>query len=460
MSSFKQVWKISKYIACAIIFSIALSGCTLTGKKQTTDADAKKIVVWSFEEEDVWKQVIKDFQNQAKDYAITYEKQTFDANYENRVLNSMLAGQGPDVWAMPNDWVYRHKEKLYPMPDSLAKTVNLDNQYVPSVKQSVLFDNKIYALTPSVEPLMVFYNYKMFDSRLAELKKSTKDKTETDKYNSLLKEVPKTWTDFAEAANFLTIKNGENITTSGVVLGTANIANASDILYFLMAQNETDILTADYSLATFNLPKNTATGENDTPGQRALEFYASFADPNSQNYTWSDSLGNDLEAFGAGKAAMILGYSSLQNYLAQKYPNLQYKKAFMPQVDQDSEKITDFARFTAFGVNRLSKNPGAAWTLVNTLGTKSSNAFSSATKTYTSKKQQGINTSITKRTGNSPEKTAVAIAKTLVKGRYPIEFDRYIRAAAENVNDGNQDPKSALDLAASTITELLRKKDW
>jgi len=80
----KRFFKISSYVLIAIIFSIALSGCTKTKKE---DPKAKEIVVWSFEDEDIWKPVAKAFATKYKGYKLTYKKQVFDSNYENSVLN-------------------------------------------------------------------------------------------------------------------------------------------------------------------------------------------------------------------------------------------------------------------------------------------------------------------------------------------------------------------------------------
>lgn len=459
MITAKKIAKITSYILIAGIFSIALSGCG-TAKKTTVDPNANKIVVWGFESEDSWKSVIKAFQAKNKGYTVVYEKQTFDTDYETRVLNSMLSSGTPDVWSMPNDWVYRHKDKLYPMPDSMAKTVNMDTAYVPSIKESVAFNNKIYALSPSTEPLMVYFNPKLISQTLDEVNAATKDQDVRKRNNVLLQDVPVTWSDFVEASKLLTKKNGNTITQSGVAMGTSNITNSTDILSLLMLQNETDIISSDYKLATFNLPKSTSTGANDVPGKRALEFYTSFTNPASANYSWNDSLGNDVDAFGNGKVAMIFGYSGLQNTLLQKYPSFQYKKAFVPQLQSDSSKIKDFATFDAFGVNKLSKNPGLSWNLIATLVGDSADDYNSVNKLYTSKKATSYDITITNRTSGNPEKLALATADSLVKGKFPEEFDSHIKDAINAVNAGTQNAQSALDLVSNQITEILRADSW
>jgi len=455
----KKFFKISGYILVAVVFSVALSGCTK--KSTSTNPNATKVIVWSFEDEDVWKPIQKEFESENKGLEFVYQKEAFDSGYENRVLNSVLSGAGPDVWAMPNDWVYRHKDKLSPMPEKLAVKTDLDNGFVPVIKQSVLFDGKIYALSPSAEPLMIYYNSKLFDAALDEFNDLHKGSDNSDarkRASALLGDVPTNWTDFVEAVKLIDKKDGNTITRSGVALGTDKISNAADVLYLLMLQNETKIASDNLNLATFNLPKETPRDTNDVPGLRAIEFYTSFATPSHQNYSWNDTLGNDIEAFAAGKVAMIVGYSSLQNVLAQKYPDFRYKKASMPQLTAESDKFVDYAKFTAFGVSSLSLNPEASWSLVSIL--TNSSDYTSALRLYTSKKASSYDITVEARLTSNPEKIELATAQTFNKGRYPLEFDQNILNAIYAVNNGIQDNKSALDLAASNITELLRQVGW
>ena len=455
----KKTIKILSYILLAGFFSIALSGC---GTKKQTDPNANKIVVWSFEDEDAWKPIIKSFQSENKDYTLIYQKQTLDDSYENRVLNSILSGQGPDVWSMPNQWVYRHKDQLAAMPDTMAKTINMDNKFVQSIKQSVYFDNKIYALSPADQPLMVYYNPKLFSSTNDAIQNNDKIDSSTKKADGILLDSPPLlWTDFIKTANLLTQKDTKgNITVSGLAMGTKNITNSVDILYLLMMQNYTNIISSDGKVATFNLPKDTSTGSNDYPGKRAMEFFTSFANPASSNYTWNDSLGTDIDAFAEGKAAMILGYSDLQYYYSQKYPLINYKKAFVPQINSDQDKIVDYAKFNAFGVSKLSNNQASAWNLINKLTTDNSGDFNSYSRLYSSTKAGSYDLGLANRTGNNPEKLSLATANSLVRGRFPNEFDQVLKDAIYMVNTGKQDSSSALDLAASNATDLLRKEGW
>lgn len=457
----KKVIKVLSYVLIAVFFSIALSGCTK--KDDSSSTISNQIIVWSFEDDDVWVPIKKTFEKNYKGYELVYQKQAFNSDYESRVLNSILSGKGPDVWSMPNDWVYRHKDKLYPMADESAAGIDLAKDFVPSVKNSVYFDNKIYAMTPSSQPLMVYYNRDLFQATLDEFNSNHKGETNREariKASNLLSNFPLTWSDFVETIKLITKKEGSSITLSGAAIGTESILNAQDILYLLMLQNETKIVSDDLQLAAFNLPIETPRETTNIPGQSALDFYTSFANPSSPNYTWDSSLGDSLDAFLNQKTAMVFGYSDFQLTLSQKLPSFHYSKAFAPQLSEDSSKIVDYAKFNAFGVSNLSQNPEASWGVIDTLVYENSNDFNSAMRLYSSFKSNSSEINFTERVSGNPEKLSLLTAKSLTKGRYPVDFDNQIKSMILSVNKGLSNSKSALDLAANNITEQLRRSDW
>lgn len=442
-------------------FSVALSGCSFQKKPASTATAVSNVVVaWGFEEEDVWKPIVSSFQSSNKGLILKYYKQNFDDEYENKLLNSILAGQGPDVFPMPSDWIYRHKEKLAAAPaDAKTNSTGIApyTQYAPAVKDLITFDGKYYALPTTFEPLIVYYNPKLFQNAVDAYNNTHKGNEFTDarkKMAALLQEPPKNWGDFLEVAKTLTIKNGSVITQSGLGMGTSSINNSQDILYLLMLQNETRILSEDLKIATFNSPKDTVLDPKNVPGKKALDFYTSFANPSSANFTWSDSLGNNVQAFADGKVAMIFGYSSLQKAFLQSYPTFKYKKAYAPQLGQEQYVTTDYAKFMAYGVSKISKNIGASWNLVKSLS--QSNSLVETNKSFTPAKQAASE----RNSSNSPEKSESATARTFTKGRYPIQFDEQMKGAISVVNSSTQDSKTALDLAAVGITDLLKREQW
>jgi len=455
----KRFFKFASYAVMMALFTVALSGCTK--KTSTTDPRVNKVIVWSFEDPDVWKPIKTNFETTNKGFILEYVQQALNSSYENKVLNSQLSGTGPDVWSMPNDWVFRHKDKLIPAADSLKKSLgDLDDKFFKSIKQSVQIDDSIYALSPSGEPLMIYYNPTAVQQAVVDYKNNGADQVLKKNLDTIFNPMPKTWTDFATAVKFLTKKDGDKINFAGAALGTDDVSYSQDILYLLMLQNQTKLLSDDLKLATFSLPSSTPIGSEEVPGKRALEFYSSFADPKSPNYTWNDSMGDDIDAFVAGKVFMIFGYSRLDNTFAQKYPEFKnYRKFFVPQLEAQADKIVDYARFNAFGVSNTAPNTAVAWNLIYNLTSTYASDYNSASRvTGSTKIEQDV--SIENRNNSYPERLELATAKSFKKGRYPADFDANIRNAIRAVNKGTIGAQAALDQAADNITQLLRKETW
>ena len=459
----KKYIKIFSGLLVLVLATVLVSGCSTR-----TSSAPKTFTIWGFDDEDVWKPIIKEAQKDAlKGYEVKYVKKVLNDSYENDSLNSILSGQGPDVWAIPNDWVYRHKDKLTPMPDTLIKSskLNLDDQFVPAIKQSGYFDNKVYALSPTVDTIMVYYNEKVFQATLDEYNASHKGESNAEARKTaskLLSQVPTTWSNFTEASKLLTTKSGNGFSRSGVAMGTINnVSDSQNILYALMLQDGSKMTSDDFSLATFNLPQSTSGGTSEVPAKKALEFYNSFANAGSPNYSWNASMPNNVEAFVNGQVGMIFGFESLSNHLAQVYPGFKYKKAPLPQIGSANDIAVDYASYIAFAVPKLSASSGAAWQTINMLSTTQASSYSNTIQISQSAKKKDFQISLKDREGNSnPGKVQTQTAQTWVKGRYPNEADSAIRTAIDNVVIGKQDAQSALDLAASTTTTLLRKTTW
>ncbi|MEI6499093.1 MAG: hypothetical protein WCO23_03965 [bacterium] len=477
-----KILRTTAYVTVFALFSGVLSGCTLTSSKKpaaqtvTEQKNANQFVVWSFESEDIWKPIKADFESTNKGYTFTYKRETLDTGYETRVLNSILSGLGPDVWAMPNDWVYRHKDKLAPMPTvtdpKTKKTgplIDIKTSFVPAVAQSVAIGDQVYALTPSIEPLTIYWNPQVFQQTLRDFNKlheADTDPTLRDKVNKLLAEPPKTWSEITEAIKLLTKKDAaNNIIQSGMAMGTKNIPNAQDILYLLMFQNGTQITSDDLKIATFNLSKNTTAGLKDIPGKRAFDFYTSFADPASANYSWNDALGNSIDAFAHGKVAMMFGYGSLEKKFLETYPDIQYRKAYAPQLGQEQYTITDFTRFTAFGVSGISNNIPLAWNFNVALATTYADSIAAANGTITpalktTPSAVADTTLLQRDRPTAPEANELSTAKTFLKGRNPVIFDKYINDAIAAINSKTRDSASIIDLTALDTTALLKSDEW
>src|SRR5690606_30960030 len=133
----------------------------------------------------------------------------------------------------------------------------------------------------------------------------------------LLEKAPATWSELLEQAKYINRRNGDTVLRSAVALGTAdNIDHSNDILQLLMLQNGAKLVSDDRKNPLFHVPTSTPTGGQVRPGEKALDFYASFADPTKENYSWNPSMPQALDAFTQGRVAMVIAYSDFGRKLA------------------------------------------------------------------------------------------------------------------------------------------------
>jgi ABC-type glycerol-3-phosphate transport system substrate-binding protein len=259
----------------------------------------------------------------------------------------------------------------------------------------------------------------------------------------------------------VTKRSGNDIVRAGAAIGTSNnVSKSQDLLYALMLQNEVSMTSEKIDLATFNLPSSTASGTSDTPGKKVLDFYKSFSDPGSTNYTWNASMPNDVDAFLSNKVAIIFANQSLNNYLAQKNPDFNYSTAPFPQVGTDYNTVMDYASFSTLAVPAVSKYPDIAWQVIKILSGSMANSYARTIGLSSSEKLADFTPTVERDGGGSLGAEQAQTAHTWIKGRYPNAVDTIFREVINNVSTQGQDTQTALDLAAAKVTDLLRKDSW
>ncbi|MEI6144037.1 MAG: extracellular solute-binding protein [Candidatus Berkelbacteria bacterium] len=457
--AWKKSLKIFGTSTLAIAMALTLTGCGTT----TTTTKPNSIVIWGFVDEDVFTPIIKDFQTQNKGIKVTYSKKTLDANYEDNALNSILSGQGPDVWAIPNNWVYRHKDKLATMPPALltAKNIIAKDFFADVLMKDNAFDNQIYGLSPTVDVLQAYYNPVIFDSAKSLVSKNIYSVSSTDQnqLNQIIGKFPITWDELNKIIPYITTKNGNNIQVGGVAIGTSNnVSHPQDILSLLMLQNQTKMVSDDMSQAVFNLPIKNAAKNDVYSGKNSLDFYTSYSAAGTANYTWNSSMPNDIDAFVQGKVGIIFGYSDLAGYLKQVYPNFQFQQALVPQIG-NIDDITDYAQYTSYVVPEASPNAQAAWQFVALLSTDEASSYRSATKEILSKKTE-VEIVLKNRGAGTPTQDQLKTAQSWNEGRYPTDVNAQFKQAIDRVNSHAQTSQASLDTAAANVTSLLRKSTW
>ena len=261
--------------------------------------------------------VIADFEKENPKIKVSYQQQSL-ANYRRRLQSALVSESGPDLFLFHNTWVPMLKDNLLPL------SFEIEDDFYPVVKESLYLQGRYYGLPYNMDTLALFYNKDLLSRAQAS--------------------PPKTWDDFRQLANKLTVRDNEGrIRIAGAALGeVSNVDHWSDILGLMLLQNGAKI-----------------SGPYQEAAEQALQFFIVFS---RQDHVWDDSLPASTEAFAGGKLAMYFAPSwRIINVLA-KNPNLNFGVAPVPQLPQPEEGLVEsspvaWASFWAYGLsNKLASS--------------------------------------------------------------------------------------------------------
>lgn len=284
---------------------------TETGSTKTeTSSERKEIVFWNlYDNSDSLNGQIQAFESMHPGVKIKYKKFVNIEEYWKTILNELAEGEGPDIFAVNNNWVKQHYKKFQPMPADLMNAEKFRETFFDVAGDDLIIDETIMGIPLSIDTLAVYYNKELFS-------------------DSVLNEngPAKTWETFEEQVYALTKKDNskERFGVSAVAMGRAdNIMRANDIFYMLMLQHETKFYDDTKQKAIFANKQDVieGTGKAYYPGVEALSFYTSFAMPSYRNFTWNDIItgqspeDKEINPFVRGKVAMIFGYPFLYDQL-------------------------------------------------------------------------------------------------------------------------------------------------
>lgn len=294
-----------------------------------------------FDTSRAFEETIRNFRQQFPHINVRYRGFSFE-EYENTIINALAEGRGPDIWIIHPSWLAKHKDKLAPLNQNDKelnyKLFNFQQDFVDVAQADLVDKGQIYALPLYVDTLALYYNKDLFNS-------------------AGISQPPKTWNEFNEAVETLTeIDEEGNIIKSGAAVGTArNINRSTDILMLLMLQSGTKMVDLEKNQAIFS-----KVVDGLAVGERAVEFYTTFADPSSDLYTWNDNLFYSIDAFSTERTAMMFNYSHHIQTLRSKAPRLNFEVALMPQFEDSSVRV-DYANYFAPSVSAASKHQKEAW---------------------------------------------------------------------------------------------------
>lgn len=374
--------------------------------------------------------IFSAFKTTYPNVTINYRGFTDEDSYNSTLLNALVSGQGPDIFMVRNADFFKDANKMSPVAPTQFSITQLKQLFPQVVASDFSYQNNVFALPLSVDTLALVYNRNIFDQGAIPLPTSWK-----------------TWDDFVNTVPKLTKRDGSGqIIQAAAALGTAkNVGNASDILYLLMLQ----------SGVTMTNNQNYQVSFASDQGTQALGFYSQFSSPNSQAYTWNDSMPNSLDAFSQGKAAMIFEYASNLSQIKSRNGFLNFEVAPVPQLQGAGLSIT-YPGYWGYTVSRQSQYQALAWNFILAMTTNDSVA-----NTYTEKTQKppALNSLIYR---YQDDLSLGVFAKQALTARSWIELDRgfidkAVSAMIDSVAGGEVSPRSALQQTQDQINQYLNQ---
>lgn len=280
--------------------------------------------IWGFaEDEMLLRPITEAYKKERLNVTIKFTPQNLQ-NYRLRVQTQIANNQGPDIFIIHNSWVpmLLRTNTISQAPDSFVTLSDITRDYYPVVKDSLTFNNQIYALPRGVDGLALYYN--------------------EDILKSAGVAVPQTWEQFREIAIKTTVVGSDGkIKTAGAAMGTTNNVDYwSDILGLLFFQQLVNPETPDTEA-----------------GAEVIDFYTSFYNDPSRR-VWDRDLEASTQMFKDGRLTFLIAPSSKIAYLKDVNPALNFKTAPLPQL---ASRYVSYGSFWAYAVANNSQYKDAAW---------------------------------------------------------------------------------------------------
>lgn len=373
------------------IFTGLVSGCSFFRKNNSGKGKAAQVVMTYYrfgEDAEVIRPLLDSYQSAHPGTTIQLvTKFPSYQIYEDTLINEIAEGGGPDIFSVPNTWIYKHQKKIEPMPDTLGTVDQYRQNFVAVADRDLVRPDarypgmlKIFGVPLFVDTLAIYYNKLHYEDRIPNRGRPAA-----------------LWKDFIADIVALTKSGGEGLDfeVSGTALGRAdNISRGLDVFYNLVLQHGGGLYNQQGSAAALKTLTVKQDDRQIYPFADALSFFASFARSDSSNYSWSLSSSpaqgeKELLAFSRGQVSTIFGYSDAYQQIVglssgsakQGFKTLTVKDigiAPLPQFQDpaiSTSKRDALASYMFETVSRNSKYQKQAWDLLLFLGNKKNQEF-------------------------------------------------------------------------------------
>lgn len=331
----------------AAVFSILIfSGKISLGQSGPVKVTGE-VVMWGTVPTTSMSPIIQAYNAQAQSYRIVY-REFQETTFPQALVEALASGTGPDMIIAPHTQILAQSNRLYPFPINNLNEKKYRDTYVDGA--TVFWTpNGAIALPVTVDPLVLFYNRRLFS----------------------LKGIvtpPKYWDEVSKLTPMLTSMNSRGqFVQSAINLGGVTTPYSKDIVMSIVQQLGQAPLIKQYAQdgsvqVAITAESPVSTSDEIRPLSTTVRYFAQFSDPAKQTYTWNDYSGSSDEAFVAEKLAMYIGYAGEASSFAARNPKASFDFTYLPQT-RDYNTFATAARFYGVATLKSSKNPVAALTV-------------------------------------------------------------------------------------------------
>lgn len=307
-------------VLLVVVFSVSLSGCL----KERETPYTVSLEMWGvFDDTDAYRDIIGPYLRMNPHVRmIEYRKMDVDT-YQRDLLDALAAGNGPDIFMIRNVWLPSFANKLAPADPGFVSEKDYRDAFVDVAADDFFSDGKVYAVPLSVDSLALYYNKDILNA-------------------TGIASPPKTWQELLRGIRPLTrVDEYGTIIQSALAMGTAyNVNRSTDLLSLIFLQ---------FGVSANSFGQNKADFGNGAATD-SMTFYTQFAQPSGAYYTWNPRTDYSIDAFYAGKAAMMINYSWQIETIRQKNAKLNFGIAPLPQFENTVP--VNFANYWGLAVSK------------------------------------------------------------------------------------------------------------
>lgn len=334
----------------------------------------QNFTLWTAEEAPFFRALGQEFsamnpETKTEIEVVSFETQT---QLEEAFLHALAESRGPDLIFTTGNHVQENYAKFLPIIDDPTFSHRYYQENFLPIAQELLvrtFDledrqnHYIYGIPFSIETLATIYNLSHIEARLPEKK-----------------DWAHTWENLKKNTELLTQKDNSitRFSKSGVSLGRMdNIFHSTEIIQNIFHQIGVKMISPDQTLVTIADSVGVSSeGLKQNLAEETIDFFKSFASPESRTQTWNKQLAKsnqakNFEPFLEGKLSVLFTNSEGLKNLELLHANFtesgrkiipltDIAVTYLPQVSSDESRKV-IGKISTLAVPISAKNPQKAW---------------------------------------------------------------------------------------------------